>query len=1017
MNFSAWSIRNPVPVLLLFIMLTISGLIAFNTTKVQNFPDVDLPMITVVADLPGAASVQMEAEVARKLENTMSTMTGLRHLYTTVQDGTVTIMAEFRLEKLPQEALDDTRAAVARARTDLPAALRDPVIRKIEFKNEPILTYTISSSYLDDETLSWVVDEKISRLLLAVPGVGAVERIGGTNREIRVELDPYRLLALRLSAADISRRIDQMQHEASGGRVSMGSGELTIRAVTNVSSADDLAKMEIPLSSGKVIRLDQVANVTDSVAEQRSGAFLDGKPVIGFEIRRTTGSDDINVAEGIRQALSKLKTERPDLKITEAFNTIDPVIENFEGSLSLLIEGAFLAVVVVGVFLRDVRATLISAIALPLSIIPSFLFMQWMGFTLNIITLLSLSLVVGILVDDAIVEIENIMRHLSQGKKPMVAAREATDEIGLAVIATTFTLIAVFLPTAFMKGLAGKYFVQFGWTASVAIFFSLMVARLLTPMLAAYLLKKPSRSYPDPFWMQAYLNVAHWAFMHKRVTLAIIFCFCLACLSPLSMGLLKGDFMPPSDQSLTYISIELPPGSTYEQTRAITEQVYQKIATHPHVMMAYTAIGKASSDDMMVGAAETRTANMTLNLTPRKQRPGITQQQIEREIRTRLREVAGARIKVATGEKYTLVLSGEDGDQLSRYAPKVEQELRSLSGVGQVTSSSDMQRPELIVRPDTARAADLGVSTEEIAETIRVATIGDYDQFLPKLNLSQRQVPVVVRLPDTATRSPELLTLLTVPGAAGPVPLRDVAEMKIANGPAQLNRLDRLRNINFEVELNGQALGDVQRRAAALPSLSHLPSGLVKTEIGEAETSNELNQSFLLAMGAGIACIYIVLVLLFHTWVQPVTILGALLLSIPGAILALFMTDTNISMPSMIGIIMLMGVATKNSILLVEYAIVAQRDQGMLRLDAVMDACHKRARPIVMTTLAMGAGMLPIALGFGADPSFRAPMAIAVIGGLITSTFLSLFLIPILYMFLDEFIQKHHPTGWLFNKK
>lgn len=1013
MNFSAWSIRNPVPAILLFVMLTVAGLFAFSTARVQNFPDVDLPIITVVASLPGTSPAQMETDVVRKLENAMATMKGLRHLHSTVQDGVATVSAEFSLEKPPQEALDDTRAAVTRVRADLPATLRDPIISKIEFKNDPILTYTVASPRMDDEALSWFVDDQLTRRLLAVPGVGAVTRVGGVNREVRVELDPDRLLALRLSAADVSRRLVQVQREAPGGRARLGSGEQTVRTVVDVPSADALAAIELPLPDGHVARLDQVASVSDALTERRSAAFLNGKSVVGFEILRTTDASDIEVANGVRQVLTTLTAEQPDIELTEAFNAIDPVLENYEGSMSLLIEGAVLAVLVVGLFLRDVRATFVSAVALPLSIIPTFLFMQWMGFTLNTITLLSLSLVVGILVDDAIVEIENIMRHLAQGKEPLEAALDAADEIGLAVIATTFTLIAVFLPTAFMKGLAGKFFVQFGWTASIAVFFSLVVARLLTPMMAAYLLKKPTRPHAEPFWMSAYLKVARWAFTHKGATLVIMGGLGTGSCTPLLTGAIKGDFMPPSDLSQTRISIELPPGSTFGQTRAIADEVRTTVAAHPHVTMVYTAVGGGSSGDSPVhNAAEVRAANLTLNLTPRQERPSLSQLRIESELRSRLQDVAGARIRVSANEGYTLVLSGENSDLLAQHAATVEQELRGLAGIGQVTSSSNLQRPELIVRPDTARAADLGVSTEAIAETVRVATQGDYDQFLPKLNLSQRQVPIVVRLPDDATRNLELLRQLTVPGTRGPVALRDVAEVEIASGPGQISRLDRLRNVNFEVELNGLALGDVQQRAAALPSLSHLPPGLFKNDIGEAETSNELGRSFLLAMGTGVACICIVLVLLFHAWLQPVTILGALLLSIPGAILALFVTGTNLSMPAMIGMIMLMGIATKNSILLVEYAIVAQRDHGMSRIDALLNACHKRARPIVMTTLAMGAGMTPIALGFGADPSFRAPMAIVVIGDLITSTFLSLLVIPVLYEVVDDVVQRFTPRRW-----
>jgi multidrug efflux pump subunit AcrB len=471
--------------------------------------------------------------------------------------------------------------------------------------------------------------------------------------------------------------------------------------------------------------------------------------------------------------------------------------------------------------------------------------------------------------------------------------------------------------------------------------------------------------------------------------------------------------MPPGDPSQTQVSIELAPGSTYAQARDLAEQARVAVAGHPHVKLVYTAVGGSSDGNSPVSnAPEARLATLTLNLTPRKERPGVSQQDIERELRARLRGMAGVRVKVGTTESngtYTLVLAGEDGERLAQHATTVEQELRGLTGIGQVTSSSSLQRPELIVRPDSVRAADLGVSTDAIAETVRVATNGDYDQFLPKLNLSQRQVPIVVRLPEDATRDLALLRQLTVPGTRGPVPLGNVAALEIASGPARINRHDRLRNVNFEIELNGQALGDVQARVAALPSLAHLPPGVFKNDVGQAESFKELSQSFLLAIGTGVACIYIVLVLLFHAWVQPVTILGALVLSIPGAILALFVTGTNLSMPAMIGMIMLMGVATKNSILLVEYAIVAQRNHGLSRLDALLDACHKRARPIVMTTLAMGAGMLPIALGFGADPSFRAPMAIVVIGGLITSTFLSLLVIPVLYEVVDDAVQRCMP--------
>ena len=1006
MNVSTWSIRNPIPGVLLFIMLSAMGLVAFKGMKIQNFPDVDLPSVTVAAALPGASPAQLETEVARKIENAVATLQGVKHIYTTVQGGSVITTVEFRLEKSTQAAVDDVRAAVARVRADLPADLRDPVVSKVELAGAPILTYTVASSRSDDEALSWFVDNTVMKALLSVRGVGAVSRVGGVSREVRVELDPARLQALNASAADISRQLRLIQQEAPGGRTDIGGAEQSVRTIATVRSADELGRMEITLGDGRRIRLDQVAHVIDTVAETRSAALLNGRPVVGFEITRSRGAGETEVAAGVRQKLDELQAAHPEIAVTEAFNFVDPVRENYEGSMLLLYEGAILAVLVVWLFLRDWRATLVAATALPLSVIPAFAFMSLLGFTLNGVTLLALSLVVGILVDDAIVEIENIMRHLRMGKKPYRAAMEAADEIGLAVVATTFTLIAVFLPTAFMSGVPGKFFVQFGWTAAIAVFISLMVARVLTPMMSAYVLKVPRREHHDGRWLQLYMRGVRWCLRHRVLATlgAAVFLVGSMALLPL----LPTGFIPPDDLSQTQVSISLPPGATYTQTLAAAEQARAIVQKNPHVRLVYTAVGGGSTGANPFApptAAEVRKASLTINMTPRQQRRGLTKQAIEQQLRDALGVLPGARIQVGLGsgaEKYILVLTGEDGDVLSAHARKVEHELRTLPHIGNVTSTSSLVRPELIVRPDFAQAADLGVTSAAIAETLRIATSGDYDQSLAKLNLSQRQVPVVVKLGAEARSDLELLSRLAVPAARGPVMLGNVATLSIESGPAQIDRYDRQRNINFEIELNQQPLGAVEKAALALPSLRNLPPGVSQTTVGDAEAMGELFDSFGLAMLTGVLCIYIVLVLLFRDFVQPVTILAALVLSVPGAFLALFLTRTALSMPSMIGLIMLMGIATKNSILLIEYAIMARRDHGMARFDALLDACHKRARPIVMTTIAMGAGMMPIALGIGTDPSFRAPMAIVVIGGLITSTFLSLLVIPVLFTYVDD---------------
>jgi multidrug efflux pump subunit AcrB len=1010
-NVSSWSIRNPIPAVMLFVMLTLAGLLGFSKMKVQQFPDVDLPTINVTASLPGSAPAQMETEVARKIENAVAPLQGVKNIYTKVQDGVAIVTVEFRLEKPTQEALDDVRSAVSRVRSDLPADLRDPVISKLDLAGSPILTYTVASSRMDDEALSWFVDNQVTKALLAVRGVGSVARVGGVAREVRVELDPARLLSLNATAADISRQLRAVQQDAPGGRTDVGGIEQSVRTIATVKSADELAKLDVALSDGRRIRLDQVATISDTVAERRQGALLNGKPVVGFEIVRSRGAGETDVADGVRAALVKLRAEHPDIAVTEAFNFVDPVVENFHGSMYLLLEGAALAVLVVWLFLRDWRATLVAATALPLSIVPAFAAMYFLfGFSLNVVTLLSMSLVVGILVDDAIVEIENIMRHLRMGKTPFQAAMEAADEIGLAVIATTFTLIAVFLPTAFMAGVAGKFFVQFGWTAAIAVFFSLVVARMLTPMMAAYILKPPKREHKEPGWMTRYLGWARWCLKHRVLTLLATAVFFVG--SFMLVPYLPTGFLPPDDLSQTQVTVTLPPGSTYAETLVVAEKAREIVQQHPHVKMIYTAVGGGSTgaDNFTPGGGvpEVTKATLTLNMTHRTDRRGLSKQDIESQLRESLAVLPGARVKVGFGqsaEKYVLVLAGEDGATLAAHAQVVERELRGIPGIGAVTSSSSLVRPELIVRPDSAKAADLGVTTAAIADTLRIATAGDYDQSLPKLNLSQRQIPIVVRLPAEARTDLALLARLPVPGKNGPVMLGNVASLSMDSGPASIDRYNRQRNVNFDIELNQQPLGDVKEAALALPSLKTLPPGVIQTEIGDAEAMGELFASFGLAMLTGVLCIYIVLVLLFKDFVQPATILGALVLSIPGAFLALFITHTALSMPSMIGLIMLMGIATKNSILLVDYVILARRDMGLQRFEAILDACHKRARPIVMTTIAMAAGMLPIALGLGTDPSFRAPMAIVVIGGLITSTFLSLLVIPVLFTYVDDLIQ------------
>ncbi len=1009
MNISAWAIRNPIPSILLFVMLTLVGLASFKTMLVQDAPDIELPIVVITANLEGAAPVQMETEIARKVENAVASLGKVKHVYSNITDGTARVSVEFDLEKDSNEAVDDVRDAISRIRSELPSDMKEPIISKVNTAGRPIITFSVSSEHMDAQDLSWFVDNDISKKLLAVQGVGKFTRIGGVDREVRVEVDPLKVQALNISLADISRQIRKIQQESSGGRTDMGGAEQAVRTIGTVQTVEELAAMDIALMDGRHYRLDQLATVTDAKAESHSYALLDGKPVIAFEVTRTKGSSEVSVAQAVRAAVDSLNAEHPHMHIGVAFDSVERVKENFEGSMHLLYEGAILAVLVVWWFLRDGRSTFISAAALPLSVIPTFIGMHYLGFTLNMVTLLSLALVVGILVDDAIVEVENIARHLHMGKTPYQAAMEASNEIGLAVVATTFTLVSVFLPTAFMAGIPGKFFKQFGWTAALAIMASLVVARLLTPMMAAYILK-PSVEVKEEHGkvMQLYLRLARWCLSHRLATSFMAVAFFIGSLS--LIPLLPSGFVPPADRAQTQVTIELQPGSTLDQTAAAAEDARAILMKVPEVKAVFSAVGRGAGGDLFSAGSEAdvRKANLTVTLVHRSERK-LKQSEVETLLREKMQALSGARVTVGTGdngEKFQLLLAGEDPLALVEAVLAVERELRTLKGLGNITSTASLVRPEISIRPNFARMADLGVTAESVGEVVRIATAGDYSAALAKLNLPQRQVPIRVQMPESAREQIDVLAQLPVHGKAGNVKLGNVADITVSSGSAQINRLDRSRNVAINIELNGRQLGDVVAEVNKLPSMNALPPGVKRGESGDAERMKELFGSFGLAMLTGVLCVYIVLVLLFKDFLQPLTILAALPFAFGGAFVALLLTHSSFSMPSLIGLLMLMGIVTKNSILLVDYAIMARREQGMSRSEALMDACSKRARPIVMTTIAMGAGMLPIAMGLGAEPSFRMPMATAVIGGLITSTLLSLFVVPVVFTYVDDLMEK-----------
>ena len=1006
-NFATWSIRQPIPPIVAFILLTLAGIYGFRHLNITDLPDMDFPAVTVTAVLQGASASQLETEVTRKIENAVATIGDIEHITSTVSEGVSTTVIMFHLEKNLFEALNDVRAAVSNIRSDLPADLEEPIVGKVNTAGQPILTFSVASDRMDEEALSWFVDDTVSRKLLSVPGVGKVVRIGGVDREIRIELDPSQLAALNLSAAEVSRQLRRVQQQLSGGRAEVGDSRQSLRTLATVGRASELAALDVTFADGRHMRLDQIATVTDTVADRSQLALLDGKPVVTVQVQRSRGTSAVAVADDVTKTIAALGTAHPNVKFTLVNDTVTMIRQEYEASMNMLWEGAILAIAVVWLFLRDWRATLVSASALPLSIVPTFAAMYWLGFSMNTVTLLALSLVIGLLVDDAIVEVENIVRHLRSGKPPLQAAMDAATEIGLAVIATSMTLVAVFLPTAMMSGIPGLIFKQFGWTAVVAVLASLTVARVITPMLAARFLTHHKGEPEQSRMLDWYVGVAAWSLQHRRFVMVGATAFFLGSLA--LVALLPTSFMAASDRSQTQLSVELAPGSTLDETRRTVEQILAITQTIPEIRQVFTSIGAGGSPMGMSrqgsggsGPADLRKASLTINLVPRRER-ARSQTMIENELRQRLLDVPGARFTISAGgpgEKLQLVLSGDDIEKLQRAAQDVARDMRGIPGLGNVTSTASLLRPEILIKPDFARAAELGVTAGAIGETVHVATAGDYDQALPKLNLPDRQIDIRVQLPYAARRDLATIEQMRVPAHGGLVPLSSVASVTIGSGPAQIDRFDRSRNVNIEAELGGLPLGAIQKQVNELPSIVNLPAGIRKIDSGDGERMKELFGSFGLAMATGILCVYMVLVLLFKDFLQPITILAALPLSVGGAFLALLLCRQYMSMPAMIGLLMLMGITTKNSILLVEYAIVAMRDRGMEQIDALLDACRKRARPIVMTTLAMIAGMSPVALGIDSDTSFRSPMAIAVIGGLITSTLLSLVVVPVVFTYV-----------------
>ncbi|HEY3997233.1 MAG TPA: efflux RND transporter permease subunit, partial [Candidatus Xenobia bacterium] len=972
-------------------ILLAAGVYCFRSLGIDDEPNIDLPYVYVDVSMPGAAPAELESQVTRKIEDAVVSVGNIKHVNSTVSVGDSNTFIEFEFGTNIDRATNDVRDAVARVRSTLPASIPDPYIRHVDNSDNPFASYTVSSPRLDVGQLSWLVDNDITRAVLAVSGVGALERHGGVDREVRVELDPVALDSMGLTADVVSGQIRALNVNMPGGRGDIGASEQAVRTLGSAETLDELKAARIPLPSGGWARLDTLGSVSDTSAEQRHRALLDGKLVVAFGVTRSLGANVVAVGDAVDRALANVQKSLPKgVTINKVSTDATYVMDSYRDSLDTLIVGAALAVLVIWLFLRDGRAAIISALAMPISIIPTFAAMKACNFTLNNMSLLGLSLVIGILVDDAIVEIENIVRHIHMGRKPFDAAIEAADEIGLAVVATTMSIMVVFLPVGFMGGIPGQYFKPFGITVAVAVFFSLVVARLLTPVMAAYWMKAPPHDDRPGRLQQAYQAMLAWALRWRVATVLLAIAF-------FGVGLWLFSTIPTSlmtavDQGYTWIRVTLPPGSTLDETTAVCVDMNHILHQHAEVQTVYTSVG-------------VDTASLRVQLVPKNERK-LSQMQFEDLVRPELRDIPGVRVSCGGGgmsNSMTVVLAGNNGAELRQASDALMAQMRGVPDIAEVTSDAALQRPEIEVVPDLSLAAEQGVSVESIANTAQIALLGDADMNLPKFNLPDRQINIRVELaPRYRQDLNTIRNLKLLTSTNHLVPLESVARVELSIGDNQVKRIDRVRQVSISGTLkHGAALGTVMAEVYALPAYRNLPASVTDKPNGNVEIQKDVFSGFAAAMGAGILLIYAVLILLFSDFVQPLTIMVSLPLSVTGALVALVMTGQPLGLYGLIGLLMLMGLCTKNAILLVEYCIMAQRG-GMDRTEAIMKSGEARMRPIVMTTVAMIAGMLPITAGLGAGAEARAPMAMTVIGGLITSTFLTLLVVPVVYTLLDD---------------
>ena len=983
-NISAWSIRNPIPSLVLFVMLSVAGMVSFVRMQVNDNPDIDFPVVIVSVSQPGAAPSELENQVTLKIEAAVRSLAGIDEINSTVSEGQSTTVIQLAIGTPIDRAVEDVRGALQQVRSELPDGILEPQIERANSTGNDLASYAAIGTDMTIEDLSWYIDNTVSKELLSVPGMAHIDRNGGVSREIRVILDPLKLQAQGITAGEVNQQLRLVNINAAGGRAQIAGSEQAVRVLGNARTAYDLGQTQISIGAGRTIRLADIARIRDLYAEQRSASALNGRSVLSFDFQRAKGGSDVSVFHGAEAKLAALEKRNPKVHFQLIFNQVKYTELQYNSAIDTMIEGAVLAVIVVFIFLRDWRSTVISALAIPLSAIPTFWFMDLMGFTLNSISLLALSLVAGVLVDDAIVEIENIVRHMRMGKSAYQASIDAADEIGLAVLATTMAIVAVFLPVGLMPGISGQFFKNFGLTVVVAVLMSLAVARLITPMIAAYFLKADGhRSHGEGAIMNLYMAVLRWTLQHRWS--AVVGGVGALALTVVCAGALPMTFQPDQDSDASTATIEMVPGTTLAQTEAVVNQVATLLQRQPDVETTYQRASVGSG-------------RVTAIFKPKKTQ---TSNDFERALAPRLAQIADARVSFRSnnggnsGRDLSVTLAGSDPDLLRKTVITLAEQMSHLSSVTAPRLVGDLQRPEIVIKPHLDLAASMGVTTAALSNAIRVATLGDIDQNSAKFSLSDRQVPIRVALAENArTRLSTIRNLPIQSASGGSVPLGLVADISFGAGATKIERVAQQRQITVGADrAPGVVSSTAMDQIAALPIMKALPIGVTQLTLGQQKFETEMINNFIGAVVSGVLLVFAVLVLLYRRILAPFVNLGSLMLAPLGGLIALWITGNPISMPVLIGMLMLLGIVAKNSILLIDFAL-EEMSKGVEPFAAILDAGHKRAQPIVMTTVAMVAGMIPTALSLSGDGSWRAPMGITVIGGLLLSTVLTLVIVP-----------------------